>query len=211
MVKAITEIVNPDQPVVITADQPVYIFGKQLQWIFPDEFRDFVWMLRPLQIEQNFIKAIGDWLEGSGWTKIIEYSSNTSPRKTDSFLSCAGVAGIKRSRYGHQVSLAALVTLANEAFQAQSDFRNYKDWKEDLKGRSATATYWFTVIELEMLLFSFVHCLRQSDFNLFTVSFEAMLPWIAALDHSDYLRWGCIFLCDMHRLPASVADEFAKE
>ena len=59
-----------------------------------------------------------------------------------------------------------------------------------------------------MVLFSFVRSLRQSDFSLFTASFEAMLLWLAALDHSNYLRWGCIFLCDMHRQPASVADEF---
>ena len=60
IVKAITENVNPGQSVVKTADQPVYALGKQLQWIFPDEFRDFVWMLGPLHIEKNFIKAIGD-------------------------------------------------------------------------------------------------------------------------------------------------------
>ena len=151
MVKAITENVNPGQPIVITADQPVYALRKQLQWIFPDEFRDFVWMLGPLYTEQNFIKEIGDWLEGSGWTKIYKYSSNSTPGKADSFLSCAGVPGIKKSRCAHQVSLAAFATLANEAFQPE--FRNYKDWKEDFNGRSATATYWFTVIELEMLLF----------------------------------------------------------
>ena len=57
MVKAITENVNPGQPVVITADQPVYALREQLQWIFPDEFRDFVCMLGPLHIEQK----IGDW------------------------------------------------------------------------------------------------------------------------------------------------------
>ena len=108
------------------------------------------------------------------------------------------------------MSLAALVTLANEAFQAQSEYQNYKDWKEDLKRRSATATYWFTVIELEMLLFLFVRSLRQSDFSLFTPSFEAMLPWLAALDHSNYLRWSCTCACDMHRLPTSIADELFK-
>ena len=38
-----------------------------------------------------------------------------------------------------------------------------------------------------------------------------MLPWLAAFDHSNYPRWGCIVeLCDMHRLPASAADEFVK-
>ena len=105
--------------------------------------------------------------------------------------------------------LAILVNLAKVAFQAQSEFRNYKDWK-DPKRRSAAAMYWFTVIELEMLLFSFVRSPRQFDFSLFTASFEVMLPWLAAHNHSNYLRWGCIFLCDMHRLPASVADEFVK-
>ena len=45
---------------------------------------------------------------GSGWIKIYEYSFNTSPGKADRFLSCAGVARIKWSRYVHQVSLALL-------------------------------------------------------------------------------------------------------
>ena len=122
-------------------------------------------------------------LEGSEWTKIYEYSFNASPGKADCFLSCASVAGIKTSRYAYQVSLAALGTLGNEAFQAQSEFGNNEDWKEDLKRRSATATYWFTAIELQMLLVSFVRSLCQSDFSLFTASFEAMLPWLAGLDH----------------------------
>ena len=86
--------------------------------------------------------------------------------------------------YAYQVSLAALVTLANEAFQAQTEFRNYKDWKEDLKKRSATGMYWFTMIELEMLLFSFVCSLRQSDYSLFTALFEAMLQWLAACNQA---------------------------
>ena len=84
------------------------------------------------------------------WTKIYEYSSDTSPGKANRFLSWAGVARIKRSRYAHQALLA--VTLANEAFEAQSEFRNYKDFKR----RSATATYWFPVTELEILLFTYV-------------------------------------------------------
>ena len=63
--------------------------------------------------------------------------------------------------------MAALVTLANEDFQAQSEFRNYKGRKKDLKRRSATATYSFTVIELEILLFSFVCSVPQSLFVVY--------------------------------------------
>ena len=35
-----------------------------------------------------------------------------------------------------------------------------------------------------------------------------MLPWIAALDHIHYLRWGIVFLEDMWRLPESVKHTF---
>ena len=61
-----------------------------------------------------------------------------------------------------------------------------------------------------MLLFSFVRSLHQSCFSLFTASFEALLPWLAALDNSNYLRWGCIFFCEMYRPSASATDEFVK-
>ena len=81
MVKAIIENVNPGQPVVITADQPVYALRKQLQMIIPDEFREFVWMLGPLHIEQNFIKAIGDWLEEVGGQRFMNIHQHF-PRKS---------------------------------------------------------------------------------------------------------------------------------
>ena len=41
---AITKRVNPQQNAVITGDQPVYALGKQIQWMFPDEFKDVIWI-----------------------------------------------------------------------------------------------------------------------------------------------------------------------
>ena len=64
--KAITEKFSPGQEVVLTADNPVHTIRKQLQWMFPDECSDSVWMLEILHIEQNLRKTIGDWLKGSG-------------------------------------------------------------------------------------------------------------------------------------------------
>ena len=72
IVHQITQKVNPGQISVITEDQPVYAIGKQLQWMFPTEFKDIVWILGPLHIEQVFIKAIGDWLENSRWTDVYD-------------------------------------------------------------------------------------------------------------------------------------------
>ena len=59
------------------------------------------WMLGPLHIEKNFMDAIGDWMEGSGWCKIYNYSGKTTSRRIESFLTCSGVVGIKRARYTH--------------------------------------------------------------------------------------------------------------
>ena len=73
IVNKINQKINPSQISVITGDQPVYAIGTQLQWMFPTEFKDIVWMSGPHQIEQVFIKAIGDWLENNGWTNVYDY------------------------------------------------------------------------------------------------------------------------------------------
>ena len=209
IVMGIVEEINPGQQPVITGDQPVYALGKQLQWMFPEEFENVVWLLGPLHIEQNFIKAIGDWLEGSGWTKIYEYSTISTLGRTDSFLTCSGVSGIKRARYANQVTLSALITLATDAFRSQSEYSSYKEWQENISNKSVTAKYWFTVIELQVLLFMFIRSLRESNFDMFIRCFEEMLPWLAVLDHRNYLMWGSVFLNDMKNLSAQVFEAFA--
>ena len=44
VVKDITEKLNPGQTSVLTGDQPVHALGKQVQWMFPDELSNIVWM-----------------------------------------------------------------------------------------------------------------------------------------------------------------------
>ena len=63
----LTEKFNPGQVPVITADQPVYALGKQVQWLYPNEFGNIIWMMGPLHIEM-FVNIIGTlvkwkWLE----------------------------------------------------------------------------------------------------------------------------------------------------
>lgn len=112
-------------------------------------------------------------------------------------LTCSGVSGIKRSRYAHQVTLASLATLAKDAFSACDESSNYDEWKNQISNASATAKFWFTVIDLETILFMFIRSLRTSD---------EMIPWLAALDH--YLRWGAVFLHDIKHLLRSVLEAF---
>ena len=175
---------------------PVYALGKQVQWMYPDRFENFVWMMDPLDIEMALLNAIGDCLEGSGWLGVFKKAKISIPGRVDSFLSGSHV---KRSWYAHVISLFALRSMVQEVFQ-ESDCSSYKDWENQLKSKSVNARYWFTVLELETLLFMFIRSLRSADFDLFRRCLKEIIPWMFALDHVHYSRWLSVFLHDLERL-----------
>ena len=108
-IKSITEKLNPGQIPVITADQSVYALGKQVQWEYPEELGNEIWMMGPLHIEMLLLSMIGDWLPGSGWCKIYEKAEISTPGRIDSFLNGEHVI---QSCYAYQVTPATLVQLA---------------------------------------------------------------------------------------------------
>ena len=61
LVGKIVSTINSHQDLVITADQPVYALGKQDQWMYPDRFKNFVWMMDPLHIEMTLLNAVIGW------------------------------------------------------------------------------------------------------------------------------------------------------
>ena len=107
---------------------------------------------------------------------MYDYANINSNGRADSFLTCSGDAGIKRSRYAYQLTLTSLTTLANESFKSQTVYTDFKAWKADLEKKSTTSKYWFLVIELEMLLFIFLLSLCESKFDLFIRCFKEILP-----------------------------------
>ena len=54
-----------------------------------------------------------DWLDGSGWINVLKQSFVNTPGRIDSFIKGSNV---KRKRYAHQITLASLIVLAEEAF-----------------------------------------------------------------------------------------------
>ena len=89
LIKGLTRHLNPSQKqVVITGDQPVYALGKQVQWLYPDQYEDILWMMGPLHIEMAFLHAIGNWLSESGWTDMFERARITTTGRIESFFIC---------------------------------------------------------------------------------------------------------------------------
>ena len=148
----------------------------------------------PLHIEMMLLSCIGDWLNGSGWCEMYESSKVSTAGKIESFLKGSKV---KRTRYAHHVTLSVLLTLAKESFDQQTLFTSYKDWKENLSKTSVNAYYWFTVIDLEVMLFMFVKSLRDPNLDLFVRSLKEILTWTFALDHIHYARWLSVFVHDI--------------
>jgi len=69
------------------------------------------------------INLIGKWLDGSGWTSVIAEAGVTTSGVADS---CLTSSHVKRSRYAHEVTIAALQYLKLEAFRQSLNFTRYK-------------------------------------------------------------------------------------
>ena len=60
LVEKLVSTTNSHQDPVITADQPVYPVAKQVQWMYPNRFKNFGWIMGPLHIEMALLNAIDD-------------------------------------------------------------------------------------------------------------------------------------------------------
>ena len=75
--------------------------------------------------------------------------------------------------------------MAKNAFDQRDDKKlSCEDWQNECRKCSVNAEYWFTVIELEVLLFMLVRSLRESNFDLFVRCIQDIVPWMFALDHT---------------------------
>ena len=91
---------------------------------------------------------------------------------------------VKRSCYAHQVSLAALIKLAQDSYTIAADaMQSLEDWLNEKSENSINARYWFTVIKLETLLFLFVASIQEANYDLFLQCLEEIVIWMFSLDH----------------------------
>ena len=212
IIKSILLGLNSNQAPVITADQPVYALGKQVQWMYPAIYGEdnLLMMLGTLHIEMAFLDAIGDWLEGSGWTEILVKAQINSPGRAESFLSGRQV---KRARYTHQVSCAGLYLLLQMAHLRSNSGHSLESWTSKRLEESVQFKYWHKVIELESILLLLIYSVRVSNFDMFVSALEQIAPSMFSLDHTHYARWLPIFINDLKQLKEKhprIYEEFKK-
>ena len=68
--RQITLQVNPEVIPVFTVDQPLYAIVNIILWKWPDDYGEkyYVILMIGLHMEMAMLKAIGSWLDKSGWS-----------------------------------------------------------------------------------------------------------------------------------------------
>ena len=194
VIKLATEHVNPGQMPVIAMDQPMFALAKQIQWQWPETFGEdlFVIVFGGLHIEKTALKALGQWLDGSGWTSVLEKAGISSPGIVNSFVNAAHMT---RTRRAHQITAAALYIMQHLAYQKylralteDQQPLQFKEWREDMSSKHPQFLYWSRVLELQLIVFQLVRAFRNADFSLYLHSLSLLIPWMFTLDHVQYAR-----------------------
>ncbi|KAJ8865818.1 hypothetical protein PR048_033340 [Dryococelus australis] len=104
-----TNFLHPGQCEVIAMDQPLFALAKTIQWTWPNKYgEDKIFItFGSLHIEQDFLKAIGKYLDGSGWTQMLR-AGVANHGTAESLIK---VANIAKTRLTHQISAAAFYQL----------------------------------------------------------------------------------------------------
>jgi len=184
----------------------LYAVAKQIQWNFPERYgeRRFVIMFRGLHIEMAFQKAIGGWLEGSGWEAALTEANVASAGPADSFLKATSVTHTRRA---HQVTASSLYVLLTksytsykESLEPEADVVSFSDWCLKKVASFPQFHVWYLTLQLELLLLAFVRSFQEANFELYIEALSKMVPWFFSLDHTNYARWLPIHLRYMNCL-----------
>ena len=182
-----TAYLNPDQTPVFTADQPLFCLAKQIQWKFPEDFgsKKLLVFFGDLHLEKQSMAVLGNLLKGSGWVKLLEDAKILTSGVAESALSASH---IKKSRYAHEVTLAALYTLKKEAYDSRCiyDELDYNAWCDKMKEKSIMFYFWDLVMQIQQILFQLVKSLRTGNWDLYVDSIKLLIAWFFVFDHPNY-------------------------
>ena len=215
IVKKAVEHLNHGQKPVVAFDQPLFTLAKQIQWCWPERYGEghFVIMLGGLHTEMAVLRCLGHWLDGSGWTNALTQAQIASSGVADSFLKASHVT---RTRHAHQVTACCLHILLHKAYMRyhggvpKPDTLGYEDWVVKMANDCPQFQYWFLTLQLELLVLVFVKSLREGHFHLYVESLCKLVPWLFALDQTNYARWLPVHIRDMTSLHETHPDLYVQ-
>lgn len=206
---------NQGQVPVLACDQPLYAIAKKIQWNFPTVYgeKKLLVMFGGFHTELAALKALGSWIEDSGWTSVLVPADVTTPGTADSFLKTSRVS---RTRHAHQVT-AAVYILMDKAYKTYREGvdegeepKSFSDWRKQAELESPQFHYWSLTLHFQLTILIFVLSLREGNFQLYKDACKSLAPWFFALDRTHYARWLPVHIRDMgcleREIPAIAAE-----
>ena len=90
VVKNTVHHLNPMQTPVIAFQQPLFALAKNIQWHLSSMHgEDHFVILGGLHAEMGAFRALGKWLNGSGWIQVLCNANVATQGVAESFLSLA--------------------------------------------------------------------------------------------------------------------------
>jgi hypothetical protein len=94
--------------------------------------------------------------------------------------------------------------LISEAQDFNQHIADFAKAKQDDKN----SIYWWNYMRMESLLLSFIRAQREGLWELHLAAFSGMLSYFYRYDHTNYARWGSVYLSQMKQLPEEIEEEF---
>ena len=151
-------------------------------------------MLGGLHIEMTAYKALGKWMKGSGWTEILSTAAVATQGVADSFITASHLT---RTRREHQVMAASLHLLQHKAYQEYvttvtvsdgQELKSFDDCKQEMSNKFPLLLYWDQVLYSEISYLQLAQAFREADFALYIHDLIKIIPWMFALDQTNYAR-----------------------
>ena len=149
-------------------------------------------MLGSLHIKDKIYQMLGKLIRDSGWEWVFTKAGVLTSGKVSSALNDGH---IKRSRYTHQVSVAAFTIMKRKAYnqysteawaKGQGLVKTFEKWSADCIEKYPMFFFWQLVIDFQLLLMRFIRSLREGDFELQVQVCDELGDWAFAFDRPNY-------------------------
>jgi hypothetical protein len=221
---------------VISVDQALYGKLMELKWSNPDYRTKLIPRLGGLHISMNFLKVIGQHMQGSGLADAWVEAGIMGPNIVEAVMS--GKKYNKAMR-AHKLTVQALWHLLGPSLLSHVE-KNDQQLFDNISTASSSNdietlvgllsdpqfitimsafvdhmaqedinfSFWWGYMKMVSILLMFTRAQRDGIWDLHLYSFTSMLPFFLRYDHYNYGRWGPVYIADMHNLPAVVLEEF---
>lgn len=139
------------------------------------------------------------------WPILTKWAKDRDDKECNTLVNLSDTLATKFTTGNDDDALLHALTsseLVNEVGQAANIIKAFDAAHHD----NPTFCYWRQYMNPVSILLRFTSAIREGKWNLYLSSFSEMLPYFAAFDHSNYTRWGIIFLADMKMLPQTAPE-----